>query len=228
MSSCCCCPPPRKGGRWGAPAPALGRPSGRVVGGVSGWEPGEDLDACLARADRSLYNVKQSLLPPLRQACEGLVPLTRVACVPVDCCHRRPGLSAFASIVSKLDKSVFGFEPSGQHTDEEHPSLIPSLIGPPPPRRADPVRGLSGSGREMLTCGAGGMRGPRRTCPRRATAGARRACPASSQAAPGGRGRSPGRSPRRAGGGSCTSARCPRTRRSCACPCPGPAPPRRG
>ena len=31
--------------------------------GVSGWLPGEDLDACLARADRSLYNVKQSRVP---------------------------------------------------------------------------------------------------------------------------------------------------------------------
>jgi diguanylate cyclase (GGDEF)-like protein len=29
--------------------------------GISGWLPGEHLDACLARADRSLYNVKQSL-----------------------------------------------------------------------------------------------------------------------------------------------------------------------
>jgi diguanylate cyclase (GGDEF)-like protein len=28
--------------------------------GISGWLPGEGLDACLARADRSLYNVKQS------------------------------------------------------------------------------------------------------------------------------------------------------------------------
>jgi diguanylate cyclase (GGDEF)-like protein len=28
--------------------------------GVSGWLPGEDLGACLARADRSLYSVKQS------------------------------------------------------------------------------------------------------------------------------------------------------------------------
>ena len=27
--------------------------------GVSEWLPGEDLDACLARADRSLYRVKQ-------------------------------------------------------------------------------------------------------------------------------------------------------------------------
>ena len=32
--------------------------------GVSGWQSGEDLDACLARADRSLYNVKQSRVPP--------------------------------------------------------------------------------------------------------------------------------------------------------------------
>ncbi|MGA2164815.1 MAG: GGDEF domain-containing protein, partial [Solirubrobacteraceae bacterium] len=31
--------------------------------GISGWESGEDLDACLARADRSLYNVKQSRVP---------------------------------------------------------------------------------------------------------------------------------------------------------------------
>jgi diguanylate cyclase len=31
--------------------------------GISGWLPGEDLDACLARADRSLYNVKQSCAP---------------------------------------------------------------------------------------------------------------------------------------------------------------------
>ena len=29
--------------------------------GLSGWQPGEHLDACLARADRSLYGVKQSL-----------------------------------------------------------------------------------------------------------------------------------------------------------------------
>jgi diguanylate cyclase (GGDEF)-like protein len=29
--------------------------------GISGWAPGEDLDACLARADRSLYGVKQAL-----------------------------------------------------------------------------------------------------------------------------------------------------------------------
>lgn len=29
--------------------------------GISGWLPDEDLDACLARADRSLYSVKQSL-----------------------------------------------------------------------------------------------------------------------------------------------------------------------
>lgn len=31
--------------------------------GVSEWLPGEDLDTCLARADRSLYRVKQSLAP---------------------------------------------------------------------------------------------------------------------------------------------------------------------
>ncbi len=31
--------------------------------GISGWQPGEDLDACLARADRGLYNVKQSRVP---------------------------------------------------------------------------------------------------------------------------------------------------------------------
>jgi diguanylate cyclase (GGDEF)-like protein len=31
--------------------------------GVSGWQSGEDLDACLARADRSLYNVKQARIP---------------------------------------------------------------------------------------------------------------------------------------------------------------------
>jgi diguanylate cyclase (GGDEF)-like protein len=31
--------------------------------GVSGWLPGEHLDACLARADRSLYHVKQSRVP---------------------------------------------------------------------------------------------------------------------------------------------------------------------
>ena len=28
---------------------------------------------------------------------------------------------------------MFGVAPSGQYTDEEHPSLIPSLIGPLPP-----------------------------------------------------------------------------------------------
>jgi hypothetical protein len=41
--------------------------------GISGWEPGEDLDACLARADRSLYNVKQSRVPapPEGLAAEG-------------------------------------------------------------------------------------------------------------------------------------------------------------
>jgi diguanylate cyclase (GGDEF)-like protein len=38
--------------------------------GISGWLPGESLDACLARADRSLYSVKQSRVPP---APEGLL-----------------------------------------------------------------------------------------------------------------------------------------------------------
>ncbi len=37
--------------------------------GISGWQSGEDLDACLARADRGLYNVKQSRAPA---APEGL------------------------------------------------------------------------------------------------------------------------------------------------------------
>ncbi len=34
-----------------------------MVGGGQRLGGREDLDACLARADRSLYNVKQSLVP---------------------------------------------------------------------------------------------------------------------------------------------------------------------
>jgi hypothetical protein len=41
---------------------------------------------------------------------------------------------------------MFGNEPSGQHTDEEHPSLIPSQIGPLPPAG----RSIEGAPRVVL------------------------------------------------------------------------------
>jgi diguanylate cyclase len=48
--------------------------------GISGWLPSEDLDACLARADRSLYSVKQSLdrrgAPAEGQRARSLLPST--------------------------------------------------------------------------------------------------------------------------------------------------------
>jgi diguanylate cyclase len=47
--------------------------------GISGWAPGEDLDACLARADRSLYSVKRSLdgrVPAEGLSARSLLPST--------------------------------------------------------------------------------------------------------------------------------------------------------
>ncbi len=42
--------------------------------GISGWLPGENLDAALARADRSLYNVKQSRAPQEKAAESRFAP----------------------------------------------------------------------------------------------------------------------------------------------------------
>ncbi len=39
--------------------------------GISGWQQGEDLDACLARADRSLYSVKQARATAPPPSAEG-------------------------------------------------------------------------------------------------------------------------------------------------------------
>jgi hypothetical protein len=47
--------------------------------------------------------------------------------------HQSSRSQALGSSISKVDKSMFGFDPSGQDTHEEHPSLIPSQIGPLPP-----------------------------------------------------------------------------------------------